>query len=416
MRKYSLILLFCLLALTALNGFNTGKSIFFADSYMLRAKGIEAAYWNPANIKPEKGIDFWIPLANLGLCVNNNALDLDTYNFVVSKDVLEEADKEKILNKIDGSLRSLVEGNVSILGFAFDNIVLSSSLHITGKLNLSERYLDLLLYGNSDSLYVFDKSTTDMNVLSYVDLTFGMGNYTLPFLPESVPDIRAGFSLSALVGVGNAKMDEFYGYFNSSMEGVDLQQDISLKTGIGGFGQKAMLGLASDVTPNLEVGFTLDNLFGKITWPLTAEERNIHITANDVYVANIDDEFYDASTETVDIDSYSTELPLEMRLSALYTYKKANFSVDYLQGMKSSITNSNIGRLSLAAQVSPVKVLPLGIGVGFGNKNYPWRISYSIGLHTNTGEIGLGVQSYKQLIPGYKSKGLAIGSYIRVSI
>ena len=39
-----------LLLASPLLAFNTGKSILFADSYMLRAQGVEAAYWNPANL------------------------------------------------------------------------------------------------------------------------------------------------------------------------------------------------------------------------------------------------------------------------------------------------------------------------------------------------------------------------------
>ena len=416
MKRYIFLVLIFLIFFSILSAFNTGKSVLFADSYMLRAKGVEAAYWNPANLKQVKGMDLWLPIMNLGICVNNNSLDLDTYNYVVSQDVLDDEDKQKILNKIDGSLRSALEGNISLVGFAFNNISLSSSLHLTGKLAVSERFLDLLLYGNADSLYVFDKSTTDLSGLGYADITFGMGNIIIPFIPEPLPKIRAGFSVSALVGVGNANTEEFYGYFSSSIDGVNLQQDISLHTSIGGYGQKVMLGLASNITPKLEVGLTLDNLFGKITWPFTTEARNIQITAYDVYAANINEEFYDYTSETVDIDTYSTELPPELRLGAFYSMKRANLSVDYLQGFKSSITDSNIGRISVAAQVLPLKFLPIGVGVGFGNSRYPWRVSYSIGLHTSTGEIGFGVQSFQQFFPNYKSKGLSIGSYVKVQI
>ena len=416
MKKLALLILFSLLLLTALTAFNTGKSIFFADSYMLRAKGVEAAYWNPANLQQKKGIDFWLPITNLGICINNNSLDLDTYNYVVSRDTLNDIDKRKILDKIDGSLRSAIESNVSIVGFAFDNMSISSSLHLTGKLALSERYLDLLLYGNTDTLYVFNKSTTDAGGLGYVDITFAMGNFTLPYIPKTIPPIRAGFAVSALIGVGNAIMEEFNGYFSSSMEGADLRQDIVLHTGIGGFGQKAMLGLASNITPNLEVGLTLDNIFGRINWSLTTEETNIQVVANDIYAVNISEDFYDYSNETLDIGSYSTKLPPELRLGVLYNMPWANFSLDYLQGFKTSIITSGIGRFSLAAQFLPWEFLPLNIGVGFGNSQYPWRISYGIGYYSNKVELGLGWQSVKNFIPGYKTKGIAIGSYLKVHI
>jgi hypothetical protein len=243
-----------------------------------------------------------------------------------------------------------------------------------------------------------------------------MGNFTLPYIPKTIPPIRAGFAVSALIGVGNAKMEEFNGYFSSSMEGADLRQDIVLHTGIGGFGQKAMLGLASNITPNLEVGLTLDNLFGNINWSLTTEETNIQVVANDIYAVNISEDFYDYSTETLDIGSYSTKLPPELRLGALYKMPWANFSLDYLQGFKTSIITSGIGRFSLAAQFLPWEFLLLNIGVGFGNSQYPWRISYGIGYYSNKVELGLGWQSVKNFIPGYKTKGIAIGSYLKVHI
>ena len=416
MKKLLIISLLILLSVTALSAIITGKSVFYADSYMLRARGVEAGYWNPANLIPSKYIDLWLPGVNTGVSIDNNSFDLDTYNYIMRLDYLQESDKQLILDKIDKSLHANVSGNTSIIGFTLGNMSFASSAHYMAKLALSERYLELALFGNTDSLYVFDKSNTDARALGYVDLTFGMGNLEIPFLPESFPKIRAGFSISALIGGANAYTDQFNGYLSSSMDGITLHQDMTVRSGIGGYGQKIMLGFASNPMENLELGLTLDNIFGKITWSAVTEDRNMHFTADSLYAANIGDDFYEESYETVDIENFSTELPPELRMAAMWRMKHGSVSMDYLQGFKRSVSTSSIGRLSFGAQYFPLPFLPLSFGLGLGNSTYPWRVSYGVGLNSKTGEIGLGVQSYNTLIPNYKTKGVSLGIFIRLWI
>lgn len=416
MKTFILSLFAILLLCSPLAAFNTGKSILHADSYMLRAQGVEAAYWNPANLIATKHIDLWLPGLNTGVSVTNNSFDLDTYNYIMGQTFLTDNDKQLILDKIDGSLRTAVEGNTSLIGFTVGNMSFSSSVHYMSKLSLSERYLELLLYGNTDTLYVFDKSTTDFKGLSYVDITYGAGGFKLPFIPEAFPAIRTGFSVSALVGLGSAHTERFSGAFESGWNGLSLHQDISLRTGMGGYGQKAMLGVASNVTDNLELGLTLDNLWGKITWTAVAEDVNIRVDADDVYMANIDDDFYTETTERVSIDEFATELPPELRWSALYSQKQYNVSADYVQAFKNTAATSKTGRLSFGAQLFPFPFLPLNFGLGMGNSEYPWRASYGFGLKSKGSEFGFSVQSVGTIFPGQKTKGVSFGSYIRLWI
>ncbi len=414
--KKLLIISILMLSLSALFAITTGKSVFYADSYMLRAQGVEAGYWNPANLIPSKYIDLWLPGVNTGVTIDNNSFDLDTYNYLVGLDYLQESDKQLILSKLDKSLHANVSGNTSIIGFTLDNMSFSSSAHYMAKLALAERYLELALFGNTDSLYVFDKSTTDARGLGYVDLTFAMGNLVLPFKWEHFPKIRAGFSVSALVGVADAYADKFNGFLSSSYDGITMHQDVTVRSGIGGYGHKAMLGLATNPTENLELGLTLDNIWGNITWSAVTEERNIHFVADSLYAASIDDNFYEETYETIEIESYKTELPPELRLAALWRMNHGSLSVDYLQGFKNSVTTSKIGRFAFGAQYFPLPFLPITFGVGLGNSSYPWRVSYGIGLNSKTGEIGFSVQSFETLIPNYKTKGVSFGSYIRLWI
>ena len=414
MKKIILPLLWALLAFASLNAIKTGKSIFYADSYMLRARGVEAAYWNPANLIPGKYMDVWLPAINAGIGVNNNSLDLDTYNFVVSQDYLDAADKAKLMSKIKHDLHASCSGNISIFGFTLANMSLSSSLTYSGDLSVSKRYLELMLYGNTDSLYVFGKDRNNAQAISYGDLTFGAGNFTLPFLPDSFPEIRAGFSASILMGVGTAHSEDFYGSLSSTMDGISLRQDVTLRTGLGGYGFKSMLGLVSNPIPNLEVGLTLDNIFGYLKWIGTTEDTNFHISADSVFITNLDEDYYTETHETLDTEHFSTELPPELRMAALWNTSKMNFSADYVQAFKNSAVTNSTGRLALGVEAFPAPFLPIHFGLGFGNNSYPWRVSYGIGLSSKTGEFGISVQSYDSLFPGKKSKGLSLGSSVRL--
>lgn len=416
MKKLILISLSLMLLCINLSAIKTAKSLFYSDSYMLRAHGVEAAYWNPANLIPSKYIDIWLPGLNSGVTISNNSLDLDTYNFVVGQDYLDDAEKQMILDKIDNSLCASSNGNFSVMGYATSNLSFSSSVSYFANASISERYLELLLFGNTDSLYVFDKSQNDLKAIGYTDFTFGAGNFNLPYLPENFPAVRAGFSTSILTGIGSANLEEFNGYLSSSLDGISLHQDLRVKTALGGFGFKGMLGLASNPIPHLELGITLDNLFGFMNWNLVTEETSLHIAADSVYAVDLEDDFYEETHETTDVESFFTELPPELRMAALWTVKQGSFSVDYVQGFKDSAVTCKTGRLSLGAQILPVTFLPLHFGLGLGNSKYPWRASYGIGLRSKTGELGVSVQSFKTFFPSSKSKGVSIGLYTRIWI
>ncbi|MDY0150837.1 MAG: hypothetical protein RBS43_01035 [Candidatus Cloacimonas sp.] len=416
MKKLIIALCTLVIVVSSLPAITTGKSIFFSDSYMLRARGVEAAYWNPANLIPSCYIDMWLPGLNTGVYVANNSLDLETYNFIVSKDYLSDKDKTMLLSKIKHSLKASFNGNTSIAGFTLDNISLSSSVSFMGQASVSKKYLELALYGNTDSLYAFDKTENDANMLCFTDFTFGAGNFIVPLLPDHYPEIRAGFSASILAGIGSADVDNFNGYFSSGWDGITMHQDLKVRSGIGGYGFKGMLGLATNPMPELELGLTLDNLFGFINWDLITEQRSLHIVADSLYLANIGEDFYSETHETIDINAFSIELPPELRLGSMWRGKEFNVSADYVQGFKNSVLTSSIGRFALGAELMPFPFIKVSLGLGLGNSNYPWRTSYGIGFNSKTAEIGVSVQSMETLIPGAKSKGIAIGSFIRLWI
>ncbi len=77
----------------------------------------------------------------------------------------------------------------------------------------------------------------------------------MPFLPESFPEIKMGFSAGLLIGLYSLDTKDYHGYFGQNIDdGASLSQEVTLRTGIGGYGFKGMLGMYSEITPNLEAG------------------------------------------------------------------------------------------------------------------------------------------------------------------
>lgn len=414
--KKLLLLLPILLLLVSLGAYSSsGRSMLYADSFMLHAQGSEANYWNPALLNPSYH-DVWLPALNLGIYVSNNSLDLDTYNYIMDKGEISEDDKDKILGMIDDKLAVYAGSQISLFGFSAASFAITSSVHLDLQAAFSKQYLELLLRGNTDSTYVFTKEQNNLGGLSYVDLTYGIGDFKIP-LGEKLQPIRAGFSLSALAGVGSGHTARYSGILSSTFEGLSLNQDVLLRTGLGGYGFKSMLGLAWDPVQNLSTGVTLDNVLGFINWQVKCTDYGYLANADSIYVSDLGNDLGDLLTNEsteLEIDPFKTKLPLELRVAAMYRLPQVSFSTDYFTGLSKSEQFNTSGRLSFAVEFTEPKIMPIFLGYSMGNKNYPWRVSYGIGLRSKALEFGIGMQSFKSIIPGYKSKGLAFASFFTI--
>lgn len=406
MKHLILIPLLALIILSPLAaGSNLGLPLAFSDSYMMRAKGSEANYWNPALL--QKSGDIWFPAVNSGVIVTNNAISIDHYNSIMKSRFISPADKEKLLDGMKDSFVVSLSGQSSIVGFSIEDVAFSSSIHYHAKLALSRKYLELLLYGNKEEEYLFSKKDTYVASLAFVDITVGKGGIRLP-LPESIPDILVGASGSLLIGIEELHTSKYEGLLRANMDGLTLDQDLTLLSGGGGIGFKGMVGLASEPVKNLHAGITLDNIFGGIRWGLVSQKHHYEASADSVYLANLDEDLLDYDSYTEKAGNYKTDLPLELRLGLLYKLNKGSLSVDYLQGFGDSPLTSKTGRVNFGVELLPLPSIPLRFGYTPGTSSHPWRAAYGVSLRIKPFDLGLGVQSYGNLIPGSSSKGMGI--------
>ncbi|HOH60485.1 MAG TPA: DUF5723 family protein [Candidatus Cloacimonadota bacterium] len=414
MRK--LILVLTVLSLTlSISAMPSAKSIFFADSYMLRATGVEANYWNPARLQKGERTEYWLPGVNSAVAISNNALDLDTYNYFVSRDTLFSADKERLLRDVKGKLAVNGEASISIYGYTMSNAALSISSRVFAKAKAQEDILRLALYGNTEDHYRFTRNSNNVSGMAYTDVTYGIGGYNLPFMPAGTPLIKVGGSLSALIGMANLETNQFLAEISTDAEGgVNARQNTIIRSSTYGFGFKGMLSMYSQIMPQWEAGLSLDNIGGNILWRGSNEERHFSLAIDSVFVASIDDDIYTLEEETIEIDPYGTSLPMELRLASKYDLGPVDVSADWVQGFKESAVTSDTGRLSMAAEAHPWSFMPVSFGLSFPNSKIPLKASYSIGLRSRVSEFGIAVQSYNSIFPGYKSKGVSLATSLRL--
>lgn len=414
MKRLAFLVLISLLALPLVASSFTGRPSMFAGSYMMRAHGSEANYWNPALLDYDS-IDFWWPLLDTGILISNNTFDLDFYNRVMENGRISKEDKDLLIQNLDGSLRLNMLTQVSLLGLNIGGVALSSSFHNYNRAALSENYLKLLLYGNDEDEYVFSNKHNNLASISFADITVGMGDILVPLL-EKYPDIKFGWAASLLIGIHELKTTRFDGVLRSNFDGLQLQQDVVLRKGVGGFGFKGMIGFAASPAENLEVGLTLDNVLGNIQWMLGKEETHYKIKADSVYVADLGSEFFVREQEDFNIKSFGTRFPMELGLGALYDAKMVSLSADFRQGFGESPLTSKTPTLSFGAEFKQLDFLPIRMGFSTGNSIAPWRVAYSVGFRARPIELSFGVQSVQSLFPSYKTKGVSFAVSFRTGI
>jgi hypothetical protein len=408
-----------LLVLTAnLFSLSDSYSLSFADSYFSRAKASQALNWNPANIGEESYLD--LPFLNTNISLTNNLFDLDMNG--ISGKYLTDKDKEDILAEIDGSF--VVDGSFRtlIFGVSDNNLAFSIGLNVLSSSKISEEFIRISLYGNETDNYHFNNSDLAYNLLSYTDISAGMGGLKLdkiiPSLANSdLPEIEYGISASLLTGIANVKSSSFTADYLADIDsGLQTQAYLKQKEAFGGFGLKFNLSFNSQVNENLSLGMGFDNLLGFITWTGKTRIREKRYWIEDVYISDLEEDILSDEDGVSDIDKYTTSLPVIYRFGSLYDFGKVDLSIDYSHTFNDN--NYNLGRnsISLATELKWIAKFPFQIGIKLGDGDNVVSTAYGVTYKGNYFQTGIGLQVADTILPGKSSKALSFGIHTQLSL
>lgn len=388
----------------------------FSGSYLLRANGVDAIYWNPANLDIQ-GYHGDIEFLSLSSSIMNNSIDTNLYN-----DLMVDSLNQKIKNKLIESCREgiLLSSNnqMILLAYTKNNIGLSlgSSLYTFGKLD--HKIIELLFEGNEyDKSYKFTHKNTKFDILAVSDLSMSYGGLVLndiaPDFFNNIPKIKYGMTGSILFG-SSAKSKSISGYLKSSDEGLEINQQMIYDTG-NGYGFKGLLGLSSKVYDKnlhqISVGLSLDNLFSFFKSIRDCERNEMSVEAQDIYLVDFEDDLYTKTDSSYSISSSSYRFPFKYSIAFLYEYKKYNLSLDITELSKESAFGSDHIQTSIGTEYPLGKGFFCQAGLSLV-KSHPITIAYGLEYQGRQWNSGIGFQQYDAII-GPASKGFSFSYFVR---
>ena len=419
MKKTILFLIVCM-GINALFSFGTPSSAPFANSYLQRATGVEAVYWNPANI-PNIPTSFEIMSFSAVGSFENNMLSLDLYNRIMGQ-FLDEEIKMEMLDAIDKNFSFGVNANSILAAVSYENFAYSTGVNVAGRGKVDKQFLELILIENDyDKVYDFTAENNDFLALGYQDFTVGYGGFHLNQFfnnGDNFPNIYAGMSMSFLMGYYMAEMTHFDGVLSTDdVNGLVLDQYTDIKTGQMGTGFKMSLGFSMDAVNFAEnhyitAGLSFDNLFASMRWRNNTEMREYHIYSNNYFFNHLEKDIWEEDEETYDIDSFISRLPFILRLGGLYRQNDFSASLDYAHNFGNSKAFNYDPNISMGLEYVIHNNFPVQVGFRLPIGDLNAICSMGAGYRHRNFEIGLAYQSFDAFYSN-QTKGLAYSMYMK---
>jgi hypothetical protein len=407
MRLLSIILAFSMALLGAsdigASASFSGRSMGMGGAYNQAARGVEAVFWNPANLGFSKSNEKDLMVLSAGFNAYNNALTLDQYNQYNGK-FLTSQDKENILESIpsDG-LNAAMEASVLGLGISWGNFALTFSGRGTSDLLLPKDPIEVLFLGNEiNDTILFNDSDGE----AFAALDFGL-SHGRSVWSKGEREILCGITVRYVKGLFYQKVVESQGEIFALETGVTGGGDFAVHSANGGNGYGLDFGIALKYDHNWNFGLTFDNLIGSIKWNKNPEERGYTLEIDSLLAEDFDsDSLMVDESYTQTIDPFSTGIPTVIRLGAAYQSERSILTFDLKGALKQGMGTYKKLRASLGAEYIISRFFDLRAGFSLGG-NEGITIANGVGLKAGIYQLDIGIAMQKGLWPT-KSKGITL--------
>lgn len=417
--KYILISLLAPLALAwGQTDFNA-RGLGMAGAYQSMARGADAANWNPANLGLSDNPNFSLDIANVGLMLGNNSINLNLYNGYFTQEYFDqngswdEAAKSAILGYFPGSgFTGFGRAQATALAFSTRHYALAVNGFGYSDVQIPKNFFALPLEGLGTDPVTLSHVEGEAVAGTEIALSGGHAlNLSLPYLQE----FSVGATFKYLLGYAYAKVNRADGYILSNTDSIVL--DAGYEAVVGGLpaedgslgrGFGFNLGAAGRINDRLSVGFSLTNLIGSLKFGnVERETGSVELHEPGLNIDEFDnfDDYLDSITVTTDTSytsgSATYSLPKTMMLSANYQVLPwMRAEADFEQGLNNTAGGTTKTRLALGTEIRYLSFLPVRLGLGLG------------GLQGTTMAIGLGLDfKYYQLdLAAGNQRGLFNGS------
>ncbi|UCE67105.1 MAG: hypothetical protein JSU85_03575 [Candidatus Zixiibacteriota bacterium] len=362
-------------------GISNARALGMGGSYTAIARGIDAPYWNPANLGLSDGNRYSIGIFGVGAALKKNIFTLADYN-KYNGQFLTDGDKENILNSIpaDG-LRLDAIGEASALNFSVGNFALVSKGYGASSLNIDRDPLELIFYGNA----VVDEISLDNTYGEGYGIADIAASYGHPVMQWENGEFAVGGSFHYLRGFAYQKVIESEGSISTTDTGFVGDAHMTILSSLGGSGYALDLGLAVKFDRTWYFSAAWQNAYSRMIWDKDTEMMiytfNMEpITAYDFSDSAASDSLITSSDTTVAADPFSSDLPSTMRLGLTKEFNQFLFSFDWEQALETRPGTGVNPRLAAGLEYKPLNFLPLRAGMSTGGRQGS-LYSFGFGLH-----------------------------------
>ena len=384
------------------SGESHARSLGLAGCYTTLASGVEAPFWNPANLGLPQNPRFSFNLFSLGTRLGNNSFSLKDYNHYNGK-FLTLSDKNKIINSIPSDGFDLnLDLEASLPGFSYSQFAITTQLSGISTFSVSKAPFQLLLFGNEiNEEVILDQGSSE--VCAYFSLIFSHGRKAFKIKDK---DIYAGINLKWIKGIAYQRTIKAEGDFITRETEIEGEACFVSKEALGGEGYGLDFGLATLIDENYTLGLFILNPLNQIKWKKDAKKRGYEIIVNSLTLENLDeDSVKQEENFERDLNSFNTHLPAVINLGLSRKTSRLILALNWKQGLENCAGSSKIPEVSFGTEYYLLSWLPLRGGISLGGKE-SFNFAAGMGIDLRSSHLDFGLSTPKGILPS-RGKGIS---------
>lgn len=389
-------------------GLSTARATGLAGAYSALARGVDAGWWNPANLGLDDNPGVSIRLAGGGIRGTNNTFSATELIDDFGDDRLDRSEQLELLEKV-GPSGFTGQGSVefSALGFSIGRWALTFSGEVlVGDLSVPRDYFELLL-----SEAAGDQSF-DLAGLKGMGTVYGQGgvSYGVSVITLPLFQLALGATAKYVQGFAVGEILSSQGVLSVAGGLPSGQGTLDARVAEGGDGIGLDLGVAARTAGGLTVGVSVVNALGEIDWDEDSERRTVGFRIKEFDPTRADPDeltFFDVTGSEVPL-TFETDLPTVLRFGGALELGGIALAADWRQPLDEALGQISEPTVSGGVELRLIPFLPLRGGVALVEGSLG-AVGVGLGLDLGPVSVDAGLVAEGRGVPSLGGKG-AVGS------
>lgn len=276
---------------------------------------------NAAAVANHKGLSIKLIGFNVGF--DNNFLSISKYNDINGANFEDETDpsyypKSELYELFDDGLRfnTHLAFNLPFSDVVYNNISFHNRVYSINETSLPQSFIKLLLYGNEPNEIYSLNGSSNVNIFTESALGYS----------KKINDLSFGIKIKYLQGLAFGELvnlsDNSSFFVTDTTTGFMGEAKYLVNQAVGGSGFALDLGFIYQISKKIQLGISLNNLFGKINW----DDNNItHNFMRDNIVSKLPLRYNEKQFFSITLDTLNALNIVSLPINEIYNVE--NFTV-----------------------------------------------------------------------------------------